>query len=359
MNWDRQLRRARGFTLIELLVVIGIIAILAALLLPALGKAKLQAKRAACANHFQQIGLGFHSFAHDHNSKFPMQVAPEDGGTQLPAADASEAHLFAPAFRHFQALSNELVTPKILLCPADGRSEATRFDGLQSDNVSYFVVVNAEYGHANTVLAGDRNITNASLAAAAPSGALPSFRWTDELHQRKGNLLFADGHVEKRHNATLDFPAGNEQPPNVQLPTPGATDPTPGPAPTTPRETAAAPAPSSEPPKANQPRPPSVRFPTKLGAVYIPIATLQAARPAPQTNAPSFVVAQVANPAAPAADSGFDAQLVRQAHLLLANSYLFLLLLLLLLLAYAIWREWRKWQARRIKAQLTQNAYEN
>ena len=352
MNWDRQLRRARGFTLIELLVVIGIIAILAALLLPALGKAKLQAKRAACANHLQQIGLGFHSFAHDHNSKFPMQVAPEEGGTQLPTAGETEVQLFAPAFRHFQALSNELVTPKILICPADGRSEAARFVGLQSDNVSYFVVVNAEYGHANTVLAGDRNLTNVSLAAAAPSGALPSFRWTDELHQRKGNLLFADGHVEKRNNATLDVPAGNDQPPNVQLPTPGATNPTPGPAPTTPRETAAAPAPSSEPPKANQPRPPSVRFPTKLGAVYIPIATLQAARPAPKTNAPSLAVAQVANPAEPAADSGFDAQLVRQAHLLLVNSYLFLLLLLLLLLAYAIWREWRKWQARRIKAQL-------
>jgi len=242
MNWDQPHRRGRGFTLIELLVVIAIIAILAALLLPALGKAKMQAKRAACGNNLQEMGVAFHSFAHDHNSKFPMQVAPDDGGTQILSLSTNgEPELFAPAFRHFQALSNELVTPKILICPADGRSEAARFDGLQSENVSYFVVVNAEYGHANTALAGDRNITPVSLATAAPSGALPSFRWTDELHQRKGNLLFADGHVEKRNNAALEFPTVNEQPANPQLPTPGAADPTPGQAPASTPATAGAP----------------------------------------------------------------------------------------------------------------------
>ena len=208
-----QLRRVGAFTLIELLCVIAIITILAALLLPAFGQAKARARRVACVNNLRQVGYGFHLFANDHRGKFPMHVPAGDGGSAefIPAGARIDGD-FQLAFQHFQAMATELGTPKILVCPADMRQSTNPFALLQNDNVSYFVNVAAENGRATSILAGDRNLTNDWATGARPTGVETnhSLRWTRELHRYRGNLLYADAHVEGLNGGRVAVPLPSE-----------------------------------------------------------------------------------------------------------------------------------------------------
>ena len=119
--------RRTGFTLIELLVVIAIISILASLLLPALASAKAKGKQIACVSNLKQVGLAFTMFADDNGDRYPMIVATNEGGSSdyLGTAATSGAE---NTWTHFWVMSNELTTPRVLICAADsGRYEATNW----------------------------------------------------------------------------------------------------------------------------------------------------------------------------------------------------------------------------------------
>lgn len=205
MKFHRSNPRASGFTLVELLCVIVIISILVAMLLPAISSSQARAKRIWCVSNFREIGIGAHAYMQDHNGKFPMQVPFSDGGSQEFVRNGyAVGGDFYFSFHHFQAMARELGTPKILICPTDTREAATRFSALQNENISYFVGVGADYNQPGSIFAGDRNISGISSSATIlrpDSGS--RLQWTAELHRYKGNMLFADGHVEQWNNTLL------------------------------------------------------------------------------------------------------------------------------------------------------------
>jgi prepilin-type N-terminal cleavage/methylation domain-containing protein/prepilin-type processing-associated H-X9-DG protein len=246
--------RATGFTLIELLVVIAIIAILAAMLLPSLSKAKEAGRATVCRSNMRQLTLGMILYADDHQDYLPWpggvnrNLDPDwvwggqsDTAPNNPQAWAGSSYGFHPeagsiylyatgaqrvtraeyyqggSVTAYERAHTNLIAP-VYLCPSSGRQgKALRV------NFSMNQRLEPDEELSNGQRTGSRGVTQASVrepsqklllinedpatmrnASFYPMGTAAEGVFT--VHNGKINIAFIDGHLETmRHQRVLEI----------------------------------------------------------------------------------------------------------------------------------------------------------
>lgn len=133
-----------GFTLIELLVVVAIIAVLIAILLPALGQSREISRRTVCAAHLREAGLAIRQYAHDYEDYIPPLV---DFNTGIPTSSFTNSivrsgmGLLGPAVDDTWYDGN-YTTVDVFYCPSD-----IRYDGQQRHSSGWATDYRISYWH--------------------------------------------------------------------------------------------------------------------------------------------------------------------------------------------------------------------
>ncbi len=205
-------REVSGFTLIELLVVVAIIAILVAILLPSLNRAREWARQSSCASNLQQIGKSLEVYATDYNGKYPLAWMLQLWGWN----DQDPQHIAGWMWRVYPYVRNK----KVYRCPSFARS---------NDQFNYFLGTRAEYARrymegyvqprgpvlrslieypSALILGGDCNYkpfnildcdrddyTQECLGWWDVLGGKDTDKYWMPWHSKGLNVIFADGHV--------------------------------------------------------------------------------------------------------------------------------------------------------------------
>jgi prepilin-type N-terminal cleavage/methylation domain-containing protein len=255
----------RGFNLTELILVIASLAIVALIVGKRLDKAKSRAARIKCVSNLKHCSLGLKIFASDNGDRFPYQVDPpltaKSRFTSISLTNTTTNSIVnQAAWAHFDLLSNELGSPKVMLCPGNRTKNSslatdwsdTPYRGFHAQegfdqmhrvhhgqnrinydrqvgydlSISYFVSLNAVGTIPNGILAGDfnlswaapgiggdlyhRNPVNAGLQVISGSNAINNLSFVTgpernhySHHGLAGNIALSDGSVQQVNSEQL------------------------------------------------------------------------------------------------------------------------------------------------------------
>lgn len=201
----RLLRHSRftlgGFTLIELLVVIAIIAVIAGMLMPAIGQARSQANSVTCLSNLRQVGIAHIAYAGDHHDLLPSLRGADDPWFRQPNRSQFEAYV-----------------------PTDSRSWSCSLRSVHMHWPGwppYFWKFYMNWRALRPDASGNPNPRSRLSAISMPSEAAICADFVGApsggYHRGRSNVLMADGHVEGRHDPRGSRTVGNPHFINVPL----------------------------------------------------------------------------------------------------------------------------------------------
>ena len=234
----------------EVCCALAALALLMMVALPALATSKARSQRLLCANNLSRIGIANAMWGADNNNLRPMMVPYWEGGLQTSGNVGTPpgtppwpwGALNNQAWFHYYWLSNELITPKLLVCPSDSvKRPAVDWGHLPSGgflhaanrgNALSYIVAHTYSESDRGLVSADRNLPYTILSTSCsygfqgmrgitPGGAVSGWLSLGQgvLHTPEGNLLFKDGSVEQVDSFALArmFSATNWSPGTVHF----------------------------------------------------------------------------------------------------------------------------------------------
>lgn len=221
-------RRRVAFTLVELLVVIAIIALLVAVLLPSLAKARRMAKTVVCGSNLKQIGTAFGMYLSDHNDMYPAAVDPI-------SYDPYYWLWMGRGFRGFvgpylvKDISAE--NPSVLVCPDDLTSPEIFERTSYAYSMAFYhspEQIDAMSTPADSYSNPKPSVGQSSSHVRTPGGKILAGEWASNHHRitkdqgwwdMRGRrvFLFADGHVTEYAARQIRLANDNLPDPNLTI----------------------------------------------------------------------------------------------------------------------------------------------